>query len=115
MDYLSLADRFRAAAIVLDDGTDDDREALFEALRACALELTASGQPGTDELVTLMDDESPWVSLWAATHLLSRGHAPAAGALARLSQGSGLAGFAAKLALDEHSAGRLRSPFAPGG
>jgi HEAT repeat protein len=111
MDYLSLADRFRAAAIVLDEGTDGEREALFEALRTCALELTASGQPGLDELASLMDDESPWVAMWAATHLAALGNAPAVEALERLSKSPTLAGFAAKVALDEHRAGRLRSPF----
>jgi hypothetical protein len=111
MDFLSLVDRFRAAAIVLDDGTDGEREALFESLRKCALELTASGQPGLDELASLMGDESPWVATWAATHLLARGNASAIDVLERLSKGPTLAGFAAKVALDEHRAGRLRSPF----
>ena len=41
MDFLSPADRFRAAAIVLDDGTDDDREALFDSLKRCASEPTS--------------------------------------------------------------------------
>jgi HEAT repeat protein len=113
MDYLTLADQFRAAAIVLDDGTDGEREAMFDALRRCALELTASGQPGLDELTSLMADESPWVAMWAATHLLALGNASAADALERLSKDPTLAGFAAKVAFDEHLAGRLRSPFDP--
>jgi len=113
MEYLSPADRFRAAAIVLDDGSDIERDALFEALKACALELVHSGQEGLDELAALMDDDSAWVALWAATHLLAHGDARARDVVSRLAQGPTLAGFAAQVALDEHRAGRLQSPFDP--
>ena len=109
MDFLSPADRFRAAAIVLDDGRDEDREALFEALKRCASELLASGVAGLAEMAELMDDESAWA--WAAIHLLSTGEPAAAGVLARLSERADLVGFSAQVALDEHRAGRLKSPF----
>jgi hypothetical protein len=107
----SLADQFRTAAIEQGDGTGVENDDLFEVLRDCALALTAAGPSGLDQLKTLMHDKSPWVSSWAAAHLLSLGDASAESVLTQLVEGGGLVGFAAEVALSEFRGGRLKSPF----
>jgi len=107
----SLADQFRAAAIEQGDGAGVEDDDLFEVLRGCALALTAAGPAGLAQLNDLMHDASPWVSSWAAAHLLTLGNSSAETVLEKLVEGGGLSGFAAEITLSEFRRGRLRSPF----
>jgi hypothetical protein len=104
--------QFRLAAIQKAEiaaAPDDHR--LHQLMADAVYDLEVMGEPGRAALRHLLEDESPFVRSWIATHLLAVGDASARGVLEALSTQPGLLGFGARVTLREYEAGRLTSPF----
>lgn len=110
------ADRLRQAAIDKGDiasSAPRDHELHRIMGDACRV-LDEEGAPGSEALRRLLTDESPHVRKWVAAELLSRGEVSARPVLEELAVLSGQLAFDARFTLQEHLAGRLRSPFRTG-
>jgi len=104
---------FRNAAIEKADFAKPARRDsdLHDRMKNALIRLREAGDSGDAAFRRLLEDESPHVRSWVAAELLSRGELTAVAVLERLSREPGSIGFDARTTLNEHEAGRLRSPF----
>ena len=104
--------QFCAAAIEKGDFARGARDhALHQAMAKAIAVLRSSGEAGIVALHSLMSHESPYVRSWVCADLLASGDESARPVLEALSSMPGLVGHGAAIVLQEHEAGRLRSPF----
>jgi hypothetical protein len=81
-----------------------------DRLLAALKELRTQGEEGSTALLGLLDDESPSVRAWAATHCLKIDEARASAVLEQLAAGTDFVAFDAKVVLAEWAKGTLRTP-----
>ena len=84
---------------------------LHKIMSTAVNELRTFGSYGLSALKDIMQHESPYVRIWAATEMLTNGDETAKAVLISLAAEEGLLGASAKAVLNEHVKGRLRSPF----
>jgi hypothetical protein len=111
-DIAGLVEAFRSAAIEKGDVAKSTRQdhALHARLATAHDALFGRGAAGVAAFEALLTDESPHVRSWVAAELLVRGRPQARPVLQALSESHGLIAFSARMTLQEHDAGRLRSP-----
>jgi hypothetical protein len=103
---------FCVAAIEKGDFAPVPRDhSLHKTMTQAVASLRAAGPVGIAALRSLMSHESAHVRSWASAELLASGDKSARPVLEALSLLPGLVGSGAAVALREHEAGRLRSPF----
>jgi hypothetical protein len=107
---LDLTGRFRAAAIAQANWSDEpDKVALHEEMSEVVGELVGRGDRGNLALEKLVKDESVYVRLWAAAHLLvlGEGFSNARDALDLIAGAHGCASESARVVLNRFDAGTL--------
>jgi hypothetical protein len=120
VDLAEALAEFRSAALARAEALRGGAELARAASQTRRLEdafsaIASHGEEGMRGLRELLRDPSPDVWLWAAAELLSRGpDLEATRLLEDLAASHGLHAIDARLTLDLHARGGLRSPFARG-
>lgn len=106
--YEEAAIRHGAASL---NGEHRVANAQYKRLLAAWMELRSRGEEGRAALLRLMNEGTPPVQVWAASHVLEFGPAAAEAKLEQLAKGApGLARHDAEMTLKEWRAGNLTFP-----
>jgi hypothetical protein len=112
MQVTDLIKQFRDAAIEKGGGVGGMKdEHLYRLMSDAFHQLVKKGDRGNLSFEKLLNDESPYVRCWAAAQLLFLGFSDAKPVLEELSQSGGPIGLSARVTLEEHKNGRLKSPL----
>ena len=108
-----LIDDFRAAAIEKSDFAQGRRDGqLYDSMRDSFYRLKNLGKRGDEALLTLLEDDSEHVRMWAGTAMMIDGNHDARSVLETLASGGiGVVRLDAEITLEEFDAGRLTEPF----
>ena len=105
-DLASLTEQYRRSAAGTGAATPDSANRCHDAMHEAYKQLRGT-QSGRDAILALINDPSPHVRRWAASHSLAWAPQAARKALEELVRADGPCAFTARITLEEFDAGRL--------